>query len=444
MKTLKEKSTAVGYGTAAVAIIGGFLQSYITCVIAGALFFIVKEFQLNSFREGWVASMVLLGALVGSTCSGVLADKLGRRTSLQIAAFLFLISGLGVLLINSFGLLLFFRWVSGLAAGMASILVPLYLGEVAPAPQRGAFVTAFTLALTIGTLMAYFVNYSLASTENWRFMFALASIPAGFQFVALFFFPKSPKWLFMQGQFQEGKKSLYKLHGEKSQLPSLEDMQHHSKWKNLLSPSVRRVLLLGIALSVFQQLCGINAVIYFTPKIFQAVGFVEPKAALLPTLFIGVINTISTCISMFLIDRVGRKKLFLISQFGVILALILLTAAFATKNIYLDYLAVPTLIGYVGAYAFGMGPIVWVIVAEIYPLFIRAKAIAVMTFLSWLTNYVVVLLFPIMLSKMGCAIPFFLFAFLSTGAFFIFLFYLPETKGKTLEELEKILIKKNP
>lgn len=435
---MSQKSTPLGYWTAAVAIIGGFLQSYITCVIAGALLFISREFELSAVQEGWAASIILLGALFGSMIAGSLADRWGRRISLQIAALLFFVSGLGAFFIGGFSSLLAVRLLAGLAAGMASILVPLYLGEIAPAAQRGAFVTAFTVAVTFGTLIAYLVNYSLASTENWRLMFALSAIPAGLQGIALFFFPKSPKWLFVQGRKKEGKRTLYKLQGEVSHNPLLENYELHSKWRDLLRPSVRFVLFLGIALSIFQQLSGINAVIYFTPKIFAEAGFVENRA-LLSTLLIGIVITLSSTASMFLIDRFGRKRLLLISLAGIILSLGILAFAFATENLYLDYISVPVLIAYVGTYALGMGPIVWVVVAEIYPLFIRAKAIAIMTLLSWLTNYLVVFTFPLLLSKTGSALPFLMFSLLSTGAFFLFLFYLPETKGKTLEELEKML-----
>ncbi len=403
--------------TVFVAVLGGFLQSYVTCAIAGALCFICGEFCLSPWQEGIVASVILLGALVGSALSGSLADWLGRRTSLIFAAAIYFLTAIAVFLVSSFSGLLFLRFATGIGAGMTSILVPLYLAENAPPHQRGAIVASFQLSVTLGTLVAYLANLGLSHTESWRLMFALAAIPALFQLCALPFMPESPCF---------------------TKKMSAKDSP---QWKTLLNPTFRYVLGIGIALCILQQFCGINGVIYFTPKIFAEAGFSSHQNALLPTLLIGIVNVFSTLLALFLIDKAGRRKLLLLSQAGLIAALFLLAFGLAFQFASLSLLSVLALIVYIAFFSIGLGPVTWVLISEIYPLSIRAKAIAVMTFLSWSSNALVVLTFPSLIS-IGIAFTFFLYAFISLFAFLLFYRIIPETKNKSLEELEKTLYRK--
>lgn len=427
------------YWAAFIAALGGFLQSYANCVIAGALCFICKEFSLLPHQEGFVASIILLGALFGSTGCGYLADKLGRRLSILIAALIYTGSSLLILSAGSLTALLALRFATGVAAGMTSILAPLYLAEIAPPTTRGIFVTSYQFFITVGTLLAYVVNMTLLHTADWRLMLMLLAVPAGFQAVGLCFFPESPKWLARFGKKDDFKKTVAKLYGEKSSYPMLKDEPGKTGgWKDLLKPSYRFIILLGLALSFFQQGCGINAIIFFTPKIFKEAGFSSANTAMFATLLIGVINLFSTFSAFFLIDRIGRRKLLLISQLGVVLSLFIIITGFATEIRWIDFISVIALMAYVASYSLGIGPVPWVLISEMYPLSIRAKAMAVMTCFSSFSTYTVVQTFPSLVSWMGITLTFAVYFLLALTAFLIFYRWIPETKGKSLEELEKL------
>jgi SP family arabinose:H+ symporter-like MFS transporter len=430
------KTTAYAYWAAFVAALGGFLQSYVTCAIAGAIRFIADEFSLAPLQEGNLASIILLGAIAGSCFSGSPADKWGRKKCLVVSAFLFLIGSIGVFFVTSYSLLLILRFLIGLAMGTTSILVPLYLAEIAPPKSRGAFVTMFQFAITIGTMVAYLINLFYEPSGNWRIMLALAAFPATIQLVSFLAFPESPKWLFGHGQFEKGNEVLHRLQG--TRLEKAEPVEaDQATWGSLLKPIFRRCLFIGIILSMFQQLSGINAIIYFTPKIFGEAGL---SNAMFSTVLVGIINLISTFISIFLIDRWGRRKLLLWSQVGVALSLLVIVAAFATESSLIDLIAVGAVLTFVGSYSLGMGPVTWVLISEIYPLSIRAKAMGVMTFLSWLSNYLVVLSFPSLLAGFGSPYTFSLYFALAAVALFLFWRFVPETKGKSLEQLEKEIL----
>jgi SP family arabinose:H+ symporter-like MFS transporter len=435
----REKATLYAYWAAFIAILGGFLQSYVSCAIAGALPFIAQEFDLTPIYEGHLASIILIGALIGSCLSGPPADWFGRRRCLQIAALLFLLTSIGIFFTSSFFSLMLLRLITGLGLGMTAILVPMYLAEISPPATRGAFVTLFQFSVSFGTLVAYLVDYFYESAGNWRAMLGFGASIAAFQLLALFFIPESPKWLFGKGQIEKGNEGLERLQGitlSKHQIPRKEPK---SSWASLAKPMFHRVLFIGVLLTVFQQIAGINAIIYFTPKIFGEAGI---ENAMFSTTLVGIITILATFVSIFLIDRFGRKKLLLLSQLGVALSLLVIIFAFATENAFIDSIAVGAVLAYVATYSLGMGPITWVLVSEIYPLAIRAKAMAVMTFLSWLSNYLVVLTFPSLLSNLGSPLTFSLYFVFGTAAFFLFWRFVPETKGKSLEQIEKELVEK--
>lgn len=440
---MKEKCLPYAYWAAFIASLGGFLQSYVTCVIAGALCFICKEFSLSSLQEGFAASVILLGALLGTVICGYLADRLGRRLCLLIAAFLYLITSLPILLIETLPSLLILRFTIGIAVGMTSTLCPLYLAEIAPASKRGAFVTSFQFLVSLGTLAAYGVNLAFATSGNWRSMLALAAAASAFQGISLFFFPESPKWLVKVGENQKAGLVLKKLYSDRSlSTPLSKETIPGIEWRELFNPSLRFILFLGLALSFLQQGCGINAVTYFTPKIFKEAGFETPNTAMIATLVIGIINLLSTFYSFFLVDKIGRRKLLIISQWGVAFCLAFLSLSFATHIEAIDLIAVIALMVYIGSYSLGLGPVIWVVLSEIYPSSIRAKALSIMTFFSWASNYLVVLTFPHLLSFTGISFTLLLYLVISAVALWIFYRYLPETKGKSLEELEKLAFSK--
>jgi sugar porter (SP) family MFS transporter len=420
-----------------VASLSGFLQSYATCAIAGALLFIVKEFSLTPTSEGLAASIIILGAILGSLSTGYFADKFGRRAVLLFSAVLYAASNIPILFISSFPLLLFLRFTTGIAAGITSLACPLYLAEIAPPAKRGAFVGCFQLAVTIGTLIAYALNLEFAISENWRFMLFFTAIPAAFQAALLFTVPESPKWLLGSGQTKKGTVALKALQTGGGG-PSLKNHeQEKSSWRHLFLPLFRKGMIIGISLVVLQQWCGINAIIYFAPKIFQEAGFASVKGAILATLGLGCINFAATVAAIFLIDRLGRRTLLLFSQGGVAMSLLFFTATFIFPSHY--FFSVLCLIFFIFSFSIGLGPITWVLVSEIYPLSIRAHAIALMTFLSWLSNFLVVFLFPYLLASWSGSGAFGLFSLIAIGAFFLFQWTIPETKGKSLEEIETSL-----
>jgi MFS transporter, SP family, galactose:H+ symporter len=422
-----------------VAALSGFLQGYAISVIAGGLLFIVKEFSLKPASEGLAASMILIGAFFGSLSTGYLADRFGRRPILMFSAILYVASNLPMLFISSYPAFLFLRFITGIAAGINSLACPLYLAEIAPPPKRGAFVGAFPLAMAFGILIGYVLNLEFAPSENWRFMFFFTAIPAAFQAAMLFFVPESPKWLYGSGQTEKGTAVLRSLHSGDDLLPEKHELAK-SSWRALFSPVFRKGLYIGISLLVMQQWCGINAIINFAPKIFQQAGFASVQDAIVATLGLGVINFGGTMLALLLIDRLGRRILLLFSQVGVVLSLLFFTATFIFPGY--SWLSILCLVIYTFTFAIGLGPIPWVLVSEIYPLSIRAHGIAMMTFLNWLSNFLVVFLFPGILASWGGSGAFGLFTVIALGAFFLFLKIIPETKGKTLEEIEASLYRR--
>lgn len=393
-----------------------------------------REFSLSHLHEGWAAGIVLLGALFGAMLAGGIADRLGRRTSLFISAMLFVISSVPILFIFSFSLFLIFRFCTGIAAGISSLTVPLYLAEIAPPSKRGAFVASFQFAVTLGTVAAYLVNLIYVESGDWRSMLFFTAVPAAFQAAALFFVPESPKWLFGMGKTTQGAAIQQKLYFEDGFPPGSKGELEHSAWSQLLAPLYRKGIWIGIALVVLQQWCGINAIVYFTPTIFMKAGFFDAKSAMIATLAVGVVNVFMSMLSLSLVDRLGRRTLLLVSQAGVALTLAFFTATFIFPSH--PFFSSVTLVAFICAFGFGLGSIPWVLVSEIYPLSIRAHAIACMTFLSWLSNFTVVFTFPHLLGIWGPAWTFALYSIIAFTAVRLFWRVIPETKGKSLEEIE--------
>lgn len=427
------ESKIYSYWIVFVACLGGFMQSYVTCIIAGALLFISSEFHLAPLQQGHVASVILLGAILGALASGYLADRFGRRTALIFSACIYFLTALGTFTAGSFYALIFLRFVTGLAVGLTSMLVPIYLAEIAPPAKRGAFVTCYQFSITVGTLIAYFVN--LLADADWRMMFYLTAIPAGLQLISLFFFPESPQWLMGHGKVTEAAKVIDRIGGELSKPDKISQ-------GNLFSSRYLFLIAIGLVLSAFQQFSGINAVVYFAPKIFSEAGFSSSKDTLYATLLVGIVNVIATFLTIFFIDRYGRRKLLLVSQSGVLATLLILILGFATENQFIDLISVGGVVLFVFLYSLGLGPIVWVLISEIFPLSVRAKALSLCTFVSWLSNYLVVLTFPQLLSSIGNAWTFSIYGILSLVALLFYVWNIPETKGKSLEELEKLLVHK--
>ncbi len=400
------------YLAAAVVSIGSFLQAYVVCIIAGALGLITSEFHISPAKEGLVASIIFIGALLGAGIGGPVADRWGRKKALLAIAFLYVISSLLILPTGTVAHILFLRFAIGIAVGMTSILVPLYLAEMAPASKRGLFVTFFQLSQTVGTLAAYSVSYSMG---NWRLMLMVAFLPALFQLCALPFLSESPAW--------------------KSQQFSKVSS---SSWKELLNPTYRFALWLGIGIAVVQQLSGINGVFLFAPKLFAQVGI---ENVMLPTMMLGVVNILCTVASAFFVDQSGRRKIYLFSLAGVALSLLLMMVLFT----YASGLTLLACISYLACFSLGLGSVTWVLISEFYPLSIRAKAISLITLLNWASGTFTVFILPILLSLWGVSGVWAPFLLITLAAFPFFFRWIPETKNKTLDELALILypVKKN-
>ena len=426
-----------------VATIGGLMFGFDIAIISGAVPFIQPYFGWNEIELGWGVSSLIVGAIVGAFGSGVLTDKYGRKKILLIVALFFAFSCAATAVATTSAFFILARLAGGLAVGAASVLSPLYVAEVAPAKKRGMLVAIYQLTIVIGILISYTINYSLHGLENnWRWMFASGIIPSVLFFAGLFFIPESPRWLYKAGRKLEALTVLTRIGGV--EMANLEILEIAGSLKTntssttiaeLFSPAVRKVVSFGFLLAVFVQITGINTIVDYAPKILLAAG-VEIENALLQTSLIGLINGLFTLVAIFLIDKVGRRKLYLIGSLGMTVTLLFLALSF-----YLELNGIFTLIClllFIAFFASCIGPAFWTLVSEIFPNRIRGKAIAFASFTQWIFNFFVVLLFPHFLASAGGAAT---FLFLALMAFLQWLFtylYLPETKGKSLEEIEQL------
>ncbi len=436
---------------ALIAALGGLLFGYDTAVISGAIGNITKYFLLTPIEVGWAISSALLGCLTGALLSDYCSTKFGRKWSMVIAAILFLICSIGTALPASFTSFIIYRIIGGLGVGIASMVVPMYIAEIAPAEKRGALVAYNQLAIVIGITVVYFVNYFIALqgneqwnlTQGWRWMFGSEMIPSLLFLMLLFFIPESPRWLLMKNKNEKAKKVLEKFNGEKA-VYVLEDIKaslgNNTKvhWKLLLYPSVRLALFVGIGLSIFQQVTGINAILYYAPEIFKSFGS-SSNSSLLETSFLGVINLLFTIIAIFLVDKKGRKPLLYIGTTGMFVALSVVGYA-AYFHITSTWL-LPFLLLFMASFSISWGPIVWVLLSEIFPNKERSLALSIAVFIQWVANFFVSQTFPVMTdNKMLAttfhgAFPFILYAVFCLIALAFVWKYVPETKNKTLEEM---------
>ena len=427
------------------AALGGLLFGYDTGVISGALIFIKREFGLTTAAEEIVVSGVLLGATIGAIIGGKAADFFGRRRVLLVTAAIFGIGALTSAIAPSPAILIVSRVVLGLAIGLASTNVPVYLSEVAPAHARGWVVSLFQLAVTIGIVIAYLTDYAFAGMEGWRWMLGLAVVPALVFGAGMFFLPETPRWLIRGGQHEVAHRVLIRIREladvdvEIEEIKaSLAQQTESGRWVDLLSQQVRPALIVGLGLAIFQQITGINTVIYYAPKILQAAGFNSASGAILATAGVGVVNVGMTIIAMFLVDRAGRRPLLLVGIAGMIVTLGMLGLSFRISNqsVQLAWIAVICLMGYVASFAISLGPIFWLMIAEIYPLKIRGLAEGMAATFNWGSNLLVSLTFLTLVEKLGASSTFLLYAFASVASWLFAYYLVPETKGRTLEEIE--------
>jgi len=440
--------TTFVYVAAIFAALGGLLFGYDTGVISGAEIFIKDVFKLSAFAQGVIVSGVLIGAVAGALSGGRLADRFGRRRLLLVTSIIFIIGAIICAEAMSPAVLIGGRIVVGIAIGLSSTTVPVYISEVSPARARGWMVSLFQLAITVGILGAYVVDYGFAASGSWRWMLGLAVVPAVIFGLGMLVLPESPRWLAQHGHLDTARDVLARIRGGDDAQTEMNEIEANLKqqkqsgtWAELLTANVRPALIVGIGLAIFQQVTGINTVIYYAPTIIQSAGIPSASGAILATAGIGVVNVMMTIVSMRLIDRKGRRPLLLTGIAGMAVTLTVLGLAFrlSINGGALAWVAVICLMAYVASFAISLGPIFWLLISEIYPLKIRGLAQGTAATFNWGSNLVVSLLFLPLLELLGPSWTYWLYALLTIGAFLFAFFLVPETKERTLEEIERSL-----
>ena len=433
------------YVVAGISALGGLLFGYDTGVISGALLFIQEDFQLTPFLQGFVVSSLLVGAMVGAIGCGPLTDRLGRRWVILLAAVIFAVGAVAAALAPNAAFLVGARIVLGLAVGLASVIVPLYIAEMAPPDIRGLLVALNQLMITVGILVSYLVNYAFSPSHNWRMMLGLAVVPALVLFVGMLFLPESPRWLVSQNLTDRARGVLGRIRGGSGVEEEIRDIQEaesqeEAGWGELLRPWVRPVLVVGILLNFLGQASGINTIIYFAPTIFESTGFAA-SASILATAGIGVINVLMTVVGMNLVDRVGRKPLLLTGLVGMALSLGVLGLAFLISGLSgaVSWIAVGCLLVYIASFAVSIGVVIFIIPSEIFPLKVRGSAMGACLLTNWGTNFVITLTFLSLIQAIGRPGTFWLYALVCVVFWLFTYFFIPETKGRSLEDIEKDL-----
>jgi sugar porter (SP) family MFS transporter len=446
------------YKLAFIASLGGFLFGFDTAVISGTISLVTDQFQLDSVLQGWYVSSALVGTISGTLIAGVLSDKYGRKEMLIVSAILFGVSAIGCMVSQGFQSLIVYRLIGGIGVGLASILSPLYISEIAPAKIRGGLVSLYQFAITLGILVAYFTNaYFLQLSESeilintsstvekvfvsevWRIMLGSETIPAMLFLVLLLFIPKSPRWYLSKGKLDKAEFILIKIAGERETNNEMELFRNLNKTKVKLSSifkgGFRTALIVGLILAVSTQLCGINAVIYYGPRLMEEAGL-QLGDALGGQVIIGVVNVLFTLIAIWKIDDFGRKKLLLTGILGILISLIAIGILFYFE-VNNPIILVGFILSFVACFAFSFGPVVWVLLSEIYPTNIRGVAMSIATFALWIGATAVGQLVPWLLENLKPHGTFWLFGLFTIPSLWIVLKILPETKGESLESIEE-------
>jgi MFS transporter, SP family, xylose:H+ symportor len=454
---LKKTGTNTAYitGLTLVATLGGFLFGYDTGVIAGSGSYFKIYFDLSPAMQGFVVASALIGCMVGSLGSGLTSKSLGRKKSLMLAGILFFISALGSALPDSVTELVIYRIIGGVGVGLASAVAPMYIAEIAPANMRGKLVSINQMAIVLGFVVVFFVNYFIQDpidnawnvSTGWRYMFGSECIPAGLFFLLLFFVPRSPRWLMLKGKEEEALHVLTKVGGEEEAKREMVEIKaslsNNAGGGSFMSyPKIVMILTIGIALSVFQQVTGINAILYYGNDIFIMMG-AGADAAMINQIVVGLSMMTFTLIAIFTVEKFGRKPLLIIGTAGMGVAIFVFGQLIYGGILNVSNLVV--LVLYIAFFSFSQGPIVWVYLSEIFPNKVRGVAMSIAVFAQWLANYAVSQTFPMMADPEGSlyqdyngAFPFWLYGgFCVIAVFFIWKF-VPETKGKSLEELETL------
>ena len=426
-----------------VAALGGLLFGFDTAVIAGATQALKVLYHLSPSGEGFTVASALVGTVIGSLLAGIPGDRYGRRDSLRGMAVLYVVSAMGCALAWNWTALVIFRFIGGLAIGGSSVLGPMYIAEIAPAKWRGRLVGLFQFNVVFGILLAYLSNYVLGTmgfgAAEWRWKLGVTAVPAAFFFLMLFGIPRSPRWLVKKGRIDEAREVL-RLIGEENYEQELKDIiesidAEHVTSDALFTAKYRVPIFLAISVGMFNQLSGINAILYYLNAIFEHAGFSKVSGDL-QAVAIGATNLLFTMLAMSVIDKVGRKKLLLIGSVGTALCLGGVAVIFLTGRH--ENLLVWMLVGYIAFFAFSQGAVIWVYISEVFPNRVRAKGQSLGSFSHWIMNALISWTFPLMAASSG-GYPFVFFSAMMVLQFFVVLFFYPETKGISLEDMQKKL-----
>ena len=454
------KDSNIGYVLfmAAVAALGGILFGYDTAVISGTTALVKNQFALTDMREGWYVGCALVGSICGVLAAGTLSDYLGRKLTMLISAALFSISAIGCALCGSFEALVAFRIIGGVGIGVVSIVSPIYISEVSPARIRGTLVSLYQLAVTAGFLLAYMANwgidsnvnteitsdslwYRMFNTEAWRGMLGSETLPALLFFFIIFFIPESPRWLITKGRISKASAVLSRIYNDKTEIDSQIRITKESlgegnegSWKDLLKPGILLAVIAGSAIAILGQFMGVNAVLYYGPKIFADAGFDNPMFS---TVLVGLVNFLTTILAVFIIDKVGRKQLIYWGVSGMILCLLCIGTYFAwgqTLGLGNGFMLTFFLL-YVFCCAISISAIVFVLLSEMYPNSVRGRAMSIAGFALWVGTYLIGQLTVVVLGWSPAG-TFFIFSAMCLPYMLIMWKVIPETTGKTLEEIE--------
>lgn len=442
-----------------VGAIGGFLFGYDTAVISGTIQDVSLLYGLNDAGTGWYVGCALIGSIVGVSFAGILSDKLGRRPSLWLAAILFTVSAFGCMIAPNFQVLVWCRILGGMGIGVASVVSPLYISEVSPSRFRGTLVTLYQLAITVGIVASYVVNakvlhWSQTMTfdhewlnfvlkqEAWRGMLGMQTIPAALFFLVLFLIPESPRWQIAQNKIGAATKTLGKIFGADEADKQIRETQQminseeKTDWRILFKPGYRIALLIGICLAILGQFMGVNAIFYYGPIIFAEAGM-GAQGSLDFQIIVGIVNVLSTILGMFLVDRIGRKKLVYIGVSGMLVMLIAIGFYFHSNMTDANILLY-MIMTYIFFSAISISVVIWVLLSEMYPVKVRGLAMSCAGFSLWIGTFLIGQLTPMLLKGVGASATFWIFAFMCLPYMAITYFLVPETTGKSLEEIEKM------
>lgn len=467
---MENKTIQMGYVAflSLVAALGGLLFGYDTAVISGTISQVSLQFQLTTMQSGWYVGSALVGSIIGVIFAGRLSDKLGRKITMFLSAILFISCGIGCALSNSLTELVIWRMVGGAGIGIVSVVCPLYISEISPASHRGRLVSLYQLAVTVGFLAAYLMNYYLLNlsvnyhsnsivlqkifgTESWRGMLGAETLPALLFFIVIFFIPESPRWLMVRNKksqaaqifsriFTNQEEVIYQMN-ETEKVLQLQ-ANESSDWKVLMQPGFRKAVLIGCAIAILGQFMGVNAVLYYGPSIFESSGLSRGDSLFYQAL-IGTVNMLTTVLALLIIDKIGRKKLVYVGVSGMIISLILIGLYFSFANVWglTSIFLLICFLAYIFFCAGSISAVIFVFLSEMYPTRIRGLAMSIATLSLWIGTYLIGQLTPWMLETLTPSGTFFLFAAMCIPYMLIVWKLMPETAGKSLEDIERFWLK---